>query len=220
MGEIDEYYARRAAEYEDVYLKPERQHDLEMLRALLGSAFAGMDVLEAACGTGYWTQVLARSARSILATDIAEEVMEFARRKDYGTCRVAFTLADAYDLDGVDFRGNAGFHGFWWSHIPIQRIPDFLKALHAKLAVGSKVVMLDNGYIEGSSTPISRTDQAGNTYQMRRLQDGSRYEVLKNFPSKETVQELLAGWVGNIKVRCLEYYWLVEYRVTADGSEG
>ena len=80
---MKEYYARRAAEYEDIYLKADRQEDLNQLKAILSGAFSGMDVLEIACGTGYWTQFLAKTARSILATDINPGVLELAREKNH-----------------------------------------------------------------------------------------------------------------------------------------
>ena len=43
------------------------------------SQFAGAKVFEVACGTGYWTEVLARSAASVFATDINDEVLAVAR---------------------------------------------------------------------------------------------------------------------------------------------
>ena len=49
---LKEYYARRAPEYENVYLKPERQQDIATLRALLQQLLAGHTLLELACGTG------------------------------------------------------------------------------------------------------------------------------------------------------------------------
>ena len=39
--------------------------------------------------------------------------------------------------------------------------------------------MIDNRYVEGSSTPIIRRDRFGNTYQERVLRDGTRHEVLR-----------------------------------------
>ncbi|HEY6168738.1 MAG TPA: class I SAM-dependent methyltransferase, partial [Verrucomicrobiae bacterium] len=57
-GQLAEYYARRAGEYERIYAKPERQADLAALRARLAEAFRGRRVLEIACGTGYWTEVI------------------------------------------------------------------------------------------------------------------------------------------------------------------
>lgn len=48
------YCARRAAEYERVYDKPERQADLAAMRRWLPPHFAGRRVLEVACGTGWW----------------------------------------------------------------------------------------------------------------------------------------------------------------------
>ena len=216
---MKEYYARRAAEYEDIYLKAERQEDLNQLKAILSGAFSGMDVLEIACGTGYWTQFLAKTARSILATDINSEVLELAREKNYGACNVSFALADAYGLGKLDWQRNCAFHGFWWSHLPRKRIPEFLVALHGKLCPDSKVIMIDNLFVEGSSTPLARRDDAGNTYQFRRLKDGSTHEVLKNFPSESMLREDLRGWSRYLRFRPFRYYWMAEYETISNQGQ-
>src|SRR5882672_2555906 len=90
------YYAERAAEYERIYLKPERQVDLRQLRGFIERTFAGADVFEVACGTGYWTEILARSAASVVATDINEEVLTIARSKPTERQNTTFRRADAY----------------------------------------------------------------------------------------------------------------------------
>lgn len=207
-----EYYAQRAAEYEHIYAKPERQADLRVMKQLLSSAFPGDLVLEVACGTGYWTQFIAKSAAAILATDCNSEVIDIARRKDFGACRVEFAETDAYRLDGITGDHTAGFHGFWWSHVPIAKIGGFLSVFHARLSPGARVVVIDNAYVEGSSTPISRQDADGNTYQIRRLQDGSEHQVLKNFPRDEHLLASLSAHATDISVKHLQYFWIAEYR--------
>lgn len=152
---MKKYYARRAAEYEDIYLKPKRQEDLFPLKALLRGAFSGLEVQEIACGTGYWTQFLAKTAISILATDINPEVLELAREQEYGSCKVSFAIAEAYGSGEMDGQWNSAFLGFWRSHIPRQRIPEFLAALYGRLPPGSKVVMIDNLLWKGAA-PRSR----------------------------------------------------------------
>ena len=67
----------------------------------------------------------------------------------------------------------------------------FLNVLHARLEPGALVVFTDNRYVEGSSLPITREDADGNTYQERRLRDGTEYEVLKNFPEEAELRSLL-----------------------------
>ena len=79
MDNLTEYYARRAAEYERIYVKPERQADLTSLRSRIAALFSGRAVLELACGTGYWTEVIAPHVRSITAIDFAEETLAIAR---------------------------------------------------------------------------------------------------------------------------------------------
>ncbi len=186
------YYADRASEYERIYQKPERQVDLHRLRRFVESMFAGRVVLELACGTGYWTEILARSAAAVVATDVNEEVLAIARSKGMGP-RVTFRKDDAYSLSPSSRQFTAGLAVFWWSHIQKSRLREFLRGFHRVLSSSAEVVFIDNAYVEGSSTPISRTDECGDTYQIRRLADGSTHEVRKNFPSKSELHAVVNG---------------------------
>jgi demethylmenaquinone methyltransferase/2-methoxy-6-polyprenyl-1,4-benzoquinol methylase len=214
------YYAERAKEYERIYQKPERQADLRYLRNFVGSAFAGANVFEVACGTGYWTEILARSAASVVATDINEEVLAIARTKAIDTRKVEFRRKDAYALTDLPRRCNAGFSGFWWSHIPRARVRRFLEGFHGILSPGSKVLFMDNAYVEGSSTPISRTDEHGDTYQIRQLDDGSRHEVLKNFPTESELRATVDGLATDVRVESLPYYWILSYVPRIETNRG
>jgi|HubBroStandDraft_6_1064221.scaffolds.fasta_scaffold833333_1 SAM-dependent methyltransferase len=206
------YYAQRAIEYERIYARPERQEDLSRLRDYLGSLFLGDHVLEVACGTGYWTEVVARSASTIFATDINEKALAIARTKDFGGAAVEFLKADAYALPKFDGLFNAGFGAFWWSHIPKARIHEFLANFHSHLEPGAKVVFMDNRYIKGSSTPLCRVEGNEDTFQMRTLQDGKLHKVLKNFPSPEELKTAVEDWGNSIEVTVFDYYWLLVYR--------
>jgi SAM-dependent methyltransferase len=209
---LEKYYAARAAEYDRIYQKTERQPELRKLEGLLARAFPNLDVLEIACGTGYWTQFIARSAGKILAIDYNPETIRIAQSRSYGQCSLEFVRADAYLLTGVRDSFSGGFCGFWWSYIPMGRRPEFLRVFHSHLRAGARVIMIDNCYIEGSSTPISRRDDQGNTYQLRKLEDGSCHEVLKNFPSAAEIEDDLKGLAGETQVTIFDYFWMVSYK--------
>jgi SAM-dependent methyltransferase len=205
------YYARRASEYERVYAKPERQTDLASLTMLLRQTLQGHDVLEIACGTGYWTALLAHTARSILATDATPETLAVAQTKDYPPGVVRFDVADAFALDAVDGTFTAGFAGFWWSHVPRERLAAFLNGFHHALAPGALAVFADNRYVEGSNYPIARHDDRGNTYQYRALESGQTFEVLKNFPGEAELRAAVAGRARDVEIILLTYYWCMAY---------
>jgi ubiquinone/menaquinone biosynthesis C-methylase UbiE len=208
---MERYYSRRAAEYERIYDKPERQHELEWLRQRIPRLFAGRTVLEVACGTGYWTQFIAREARHVHACDINEAVLDIAREKPIAQGHATFTRADAITLEGVPDGCDAAFAGFWWSHVKKRDLAKFVANLAAKLEPGATVAILDNSFAEGSSTPISRRDADGNTYQMRTLASGEQYEVLKNFPGAEELTAAVQGVAREAHLESLTYYWLLVF---------
>ncbi|BAL93543.1 class I SAM-dependent methyltransferase [Rubrivivax gelatinosus] len=208
-----DYYKRRAAYYERVYHRPERQADLRAMEASLAAPFAGRRVLEIACGTGWWTPHAARDAQRWLATDANPETMDVARAKALPAA-VEFRQVDAYTLDGLgDETFDAAFSGCWWSHVPLQALPGWLATLHARLEPGARVVMLDNSFVQTSSTPLTRRDEAGNTYQDRVLDDGSVHEVLKNFPTPDEAFAVLGPRARDPRWTAYEHYWVLDYRL-------
>ncbi len=209
-----DYYRRRAAYYERVYHKPERQTDLRAIEAWVARAFVGRRVLELACGTGWWTAHGASHCKQWLATDLNPETMAIARQKPLPERRVSFETVDAYSLSEVGNRTfDAAFAGCWWSHVPLARLPDWVATLHRHLQPGARVVVLDNSFVQTSSTPITRRDDDGNSYQNRTLDDGSVHEVLKNFPTPDAVRNLLGAQARSFEWTDWTHYWAASWTV-------
>jgi demethylmenaquinone methyltransferase/2-methoxy-6-polyprenyl-1,4-benzoquinol methylase len=142
--------------------------------------------------------------------------MAVARSKTLPAC-VQFATVDAYTMGGLEEGAtfDAAFAGHWWSHVSLQRLPEWLSTLHARLRPGARVVMLDNSFVPHSSTPISRQDEAGNTYQQRSLDDGSSHEVLKNFPTPGQAIAMLGPQVRNAQWQQWPHYWALSYELAA-----
>ena len=208
---LEDYYAKRAREYEQVYEKPERQRELAWLRERIPRLYRGRTVLEVACGTGYWTQHIAPVARHVHAGDINEAVLEIARDKRIAPGKASFFKADAVTLEGVPDGCDAAFAGFWWSHVKKSGLTQFVANLARRLEPGSVVGILDNSWAPGSSTPISRIDAEGNTYQVRALASGEPYEVLKNFPKAEELAEAVRPVARAADLEALTYYWFLVF---------
>ena len=209
--DLERYYARRAAEYESIYTKPERQADLAAMTQAVTATFRGRRVIEIACGTGWWSPHIAKAAASLDAFDINEETLAIARTKPIANSNVRFAVGDAYAPPMPAQPYDAAFAGFWWSHILQRDLPRFFEGLHRVLAPGAKVAFLDNRYVEGSSTPVSRIDEAGDSWQSRKLADGSTHDVLKNFPSVAELKNAVAPYAGRATLKLYDYYWWLEY---------
>jgi demethylmenaquinone methyltransferase/2-methoxy-6-polyprenyl-1,4-benzoquinol methylase len=206
------YYAQRAAEYERVFDKPHRQPNIAELKAWLREQFAGRRVLEVATGTGFWLPAATADCLEWLGTDLNPEVLAEARAKPLDFAKVSFQLANAYELAASIGRKDfdAGFAGLWFSHVPVSRRAEWLAQLHDRLQPGARVVLMDNRYVEGDSTPVTRFDTEGNGYQLRSLSDGSQHEVMKNFPTAAEFEGLLEG--RSFEFRELDYFWTLVYQ--------
>jgi demethylmenaquinone methyltransferase/2-methoxy-6-polyprenyl-1,4-benzoquinol methylase len=211
--EMVQYYAERAAEYDDIYTIPPWQSSVTALQALIPPFFAGRRVFEVACGTGYWTQYAAQHALSVYAMDINKTTLTLARRRAYGQAEVTFGCHDAYASPPELGRFNAGLAGFWLSHVDMSRLQDFLDDFHAHLEPGSCVLLFDERWTPTRRLPTSRTDVVGNRYEMRQLSSGTRFEIIKNFYDASQLQERFGEYGQAFAYQELPYFWVFSYQV-------
>jgi len=209
-SKMQSYYKKRAPIYDRIYSYPERQENFRYLEAYISEHLAGLDVLEIAAGTGYWTQFIAAKASSLLATDASIETLNIIDTRELRQ-PVQIQVADAYSLNGICDKYNGAFAGLWISHVPKQRLNEFLRSLHQHLAPGAKVLFMDNTLAQCIRLPLSHTDAEGNTYQERGLDDNTTHTVLKNFPTRSELLDATAGFGTNHKHIELEHFWLFQY---------
>lgn len=215
------YYHDRAKEYDKVYETPEEQEDLLKATILFQTIFQNKSVLEIACGTGYWTEQIAKTATSIFATDINQSVIDIAAKKSYKG-NVTFEVADMNTLNTTK-KFDGFFGGFIWSHIPLQNLDSSLSRINNQLTEGGDIVFIDSRQVEGKShdkTRTTRTDEYGNTFQIRQIENGTTYEVLKNFPDRDFLIDKLSPFATDIEITELEYYWIAicKRKASADYS--
>jgi SAM-dependent methyltransferase len=213
--EPNEYYSRRAREYERVYHRDDsaRQREQVELADALKEALQNRCVLEITCGTGYWTEAAAQVARYIVATDASPEMLAVAAEKGLPAGRVEFRLADAYDLAAVSGSFDAGLAGFWLSHVPKGRMDAFLDGLHARLSPGSVVFMADNVYVPGVGGELLRKPDREDTFKLRTLSDGTEYEVLKNYYSADQLRRIFAQRAINLEAHIGKCFWWITYEI-------
>ena len=208
-----QYYAKTAAIHDVIYAMPERLDDLEEMMERVSDVLEGHSVLELACGTGYWTEVLAESAASVLAIDINEDMLALARARDLPADQVSFRQADAFNLPDDLGEFTAVFIGFWWSHVKRDQQPKLLAQLRAKFGKDTLLVLLDDVYVEGISPTVARTDLEGNTFKIETAPDGGRYEIPKTYPSDSSLRKRLVNATREIRIKRLEYFWLLSCRL-------
>lgn len=206
------FYAKHAATYEQqFYGQAQQQADLAVLKEHLRALLQDQTVLELACGTGYWTAQIAEYARSVLATDIAPEMLAIAETKKLPDAKVKLVQANAFDLPS-DIPANtfsACFAGFLWAHAKREDQVRFMEDIRARLGKEGLVVMVDDSYVEGHTIPIAKTDLEGNTSQILRTPDGERHEVLKNFPTDSGLRKKLGPILKDIRITRLGHYWVL-----------
>lgn len=208
--ELVQYYKLRAKEYDKLYTREDRQENLREASEIIQNTFRDKHVFEIACGTAYWTEQLAKTARSVLATDINDAMLEVAKTKIFQPAPVTFANRNFYDTSGGE-KHESLFGGFIWSHILLRDLPAFVDTVNKQVVPGGTVAFIDNLYVEGSNLPISETDADGNTYQLRSLENGEQHKVLKNFPEEEFLRELLKNKATDVVFHALPYYWVLRY---------
>ena len=179
LVEQKRYYAERAPEYDDWWLRRGR-YELEpdalvRWRADAAEAEAALDelaplgdVLELAAGTGIWTRKLVRLAGRVVAVDASPETLEL------NTSEADLVRADVFEWQPAE-RFDLVFFSFWLSHVPEERFDDFWRLVRSALAPGGRVFLVDSG---AGDTAHTGTDQSG-WEETRSLSDGRTFRIVK-----------------------------------------
>ncbi|MFE4538855.1 class I SAM-dependent methyltransferase [Streptomyces scopuliridis] len=194
LAEQMAYYRVGAAQYDRPYAERE---DLRELLATAGDLPVAGDVLELACGTGRWTPMLAARARSVTAVDASAEVLALARART-ASPGVRFVQADVFEWQPPR-RYDTVFFAFWLSHVPPARLPGFWNAVAAALAPGGRAVFIDDGPGEAAREEVLADQPV--PAAVRRLDDGSRYRIVKVFHDARTLTDDLTALGWSVRVR-------------------
>ncbi|MCX6832051.1 MAG: class I SAM-dependent methyltransferase [candidate division Zixibacteria bacterium] len=201
IDEMTAYYDRRVP-WHDEYMSFRSDAEMEILLGPIISLFEqnirGKEVMEIACGTGNWTQVLAKRARLVVATDVNSSAIAAAKRKPLASGNVVFEVADAYSLESMNRVFDVVFAADWWSHVPRSALPKFLGGVHCLLRAGGQAIFLDMMMKEGFAQEKAYFDDEGNRVSIRALPDGGRFHVIKNFPTEGELREALSPFADDI----------------------
>ncbi len=187
-AEMRAYYAARAPEFDDWYLRRGRYshgpiHDAAW-QAELDHAGRWLDglpwrgqIVELAAGTGWWSPLLAERGE-LSAYDVNEAPLDLARERlvAHGL-RAHLHVRDAWAepdraVDGL-------FAGFWLSHVRRGRLDEFLRLARRWLKPGGTFAAIDS-LPDAQSGAADRVAPEGDR-AIRRLGDGREFTIVKVF---------------------------------------
>ncbi len=203
-AEMQAYYAARAAEYDDWYLRTGRYDrgpvhvlawnaDLDAATIWLDALPISGEIVELAAGTGWWSTLLA--GKGVLSIyDAVEAPLDQARERllAHGL-RAHIHVRDAWAEP--DRAVDALFCGFWLSHVPRNRLAAFLALARRWLKPGGTFAFIDSRPDPHSGAvdqPISSEAEVS----QRRLADGREFRVVKVYwqPAELEAALLEAGF--------------------------
>lgn len=211
------YYRARAGEYDQWFLRQGRyDHGPALNQQWFDEAGVVADslaafaptgrVLELACGTGLWTQHLARTASSLTAVDSSPEVIALNRER-VGRSDVEYIQADLFSWEPAG-QYDFVFFSFWLSHVPPERFPSFWEMVYSALAPGGRVFFIDSLYSESSTANDHQLEGETATTLSRKLNDGREFRIVKVFYQPETLASKLAGLGWQMQVTATPNYFL------------
>ncbi len=197
-AEMRAYYAARAGQYDDWYLRRGRYshgpvHDAAW-NAELDTAGRWLDelplhgaIVELAAGTGWWSPLLAGKGELSLY-DAAEATLERARERLVAhRLRAHLHVRDAWaepdrQVDGL-------FAGFWLSHVPRSRLDAFLALARRWLVPGGTFAFIDS--LSDPQAGAADNPPPVGDVAVRRLADGREFRVVKVFHPPGELQSAL-----------------------------
>jgi demethylmenaquinone methyltransferase/2-methoxy-6-polyprenyl-1,4-benzoquinol methylase len=214
---LRDYYAARADEYDDWYLRRGRYShgeaadatwnaELHMAAEWLDSLPIHGDIAELAAGTGWWSPLLARRGELTLYDANAGPLAIAADRLAGAGLAAKVEVRDAWTQP--DRQVDALFMGFWLSHVPRARLGEFLALCWAWLKPAGTLAFIDSRLDPESSATNHPTP--ADDLSTRRLNDGREFTITKIYwePS-EMEAELAAAGFSDAQVSRTQRFFLL-----------
>jgi SAM-dependent methyltransferase len=216
-SEMIRYYAARAAEYDDWYLRRGRyshgplqdqawRSDLEAASAWLTSRPFHGQIVELAAGTGWWSPLLGAMGQ-LTCLDAAPEPLEMARiRLTAAGLAARLEVRDAWAEP--DRAVDCLFAGFWISHIDQSRLDEFFELAARWLVAGGLFAFIDSRRDPESGAQDHQPPEGD--VQVRLLADGSTFRVRKVFYEPAELEPALrrAGF-GEVELTTTDRFFVL-----------
>jgi SAM-dependent methyltransferase len=212
------YYAARANEYDDWYLRRGRytrgpvldmpwHHELdEAGRWLDGLPLRG-EIVELAAGTGWWSPILAEKGE-LSIYDAVEEPLDLARQRLVAhNLRAHIHVRDAWEEP--DRQVDAVFAGFWLSHVRRDRLGAFLGLAGRWLKPGGLFAFIDSQR-DPDSGALDHPPVGADEIAVRRTADGREFRIPKlHYTADELELALQAAGFADASVSRTSRFFLM-----------
>ena len=205
-----EYYRARASEYDEWFLRQGRYDrgeahkerwfaEARQLQEALANFEPRGDILELACGTGWWTEHLLPYVHTLTAVDASEEVLALNRRRIQSD-RVNYIQADLFTWE-PERRFDTIFFSFWLSHVPPERFETFWHSLRGWLNPDGRVFFIDSSYEASSTAKDQQLRGRDESAVTRHLNNGRTFEIVKVFYQPKALEGRLErlGWSAEVE---------------------
>ncbi|GAB3583865.1 class I SAM-dependent methyltransferase [Calidifontibacter terrae] len=210
LDEQKVYYDERAGEYDDFWFRRRAYALEEPLRAHWSQDAADTmrfvadhargDVLELACGTGIFTDVLRRTARSVHAVDASSAMLELNRSRTGNAPNIGYEQADLFAWR-PSRTYDVVFFSFWLSHVPDDLFGPFWRMVGDSLAPGGVVAFVDSVPYPAKAVTGEVVADTGARTEHRTLADGRTFQIVKRYWEQAPLTAALAtaGWSADVE---------------------
>ena len=220
LSEQAAYYRARAHEYDEWWQRKGRydrgpeatarwRAEVAQVETELDRAALTGDVAELACGTGWWTQRLARTAHRLTCIDASPETIDINRQRlsSAGLPLPRYEIADLFEWTPPAPTFDAVFFSFWLSHVPADRFASFWSSVAAALRPGGRAFFIDSLPDQTSRANNHRMpDPEG--IQERRLNDGRSFRIVKLFREPDELADELQALAWKSRVGRTQSYFV------------
>jgi SAM-dependent methyltransferase len=217
-AEIFAYYDARADGYEDFYqgrgaaiapLASEYPIDTAGVADLL-SSFGRGDVIDLACGTGFWLSAYGNCASVTLVDQSGPALAHCRQRVDALGLRSIATIiqGDLFEVMLPEASYDSCLLGFLLSHLTDPQIDVLFERLRTILRPRSEIAVIDSGWSEARRPHCQR-----DSFERRHVPGGRSFIIRKKYYDRAELEALLlrhgfmprAEYAGNVFIAMIAY---------------